>query len=611
MYQKKQTQRRDAVPYGAERVFAPVNEVIASGTEAAFAPARQIVAVQTVAFRRGVLFLSALFLSVLWTLTADAQQQEVPPTVDPSQLERQFERERLPESQLDIVIPKQEDMAPEDSDAIRFTLTGLVVEGSTVYGEADFLPFYQKRLGTEITLTQAYSIARALTTKYRNDGYILSQVIVPPQRIEGGVLRLRAVEGFIDKVTVNGDVAGGGRLLRRYGEKIRNSRPLKADVLERYILLAGDLPGMTAQAVLSASPTTPGASDLDIVVREKRLEGFASVDNRGSRFSGPVQGQLGVSLNSLFGTHERTRFRFIGAAQLSELRSYEAEHVRQIGSEGLTVAVLGRYTESEPGGALEDSEIESESISAELLVNYPIIRTRAKNLNVRAGFSFRDTETAILDTPFTDDRIRAARAGLSYDFVDAWEGINLVDVEVSRGLGILDASEPGAPELSRAGADTTFTKVNLSLFRLQRLGGGFSLLLNAIGQYSDDRLVASEEFAIGGSRFGRAFDPSQVSGDRGVAGRVELRNDRAVTSDILEGIQFYAFYDYGSVWRRSAGGLSSSRDELSSTGAGARLYLGEAVTANIEMVVPVIGDAASRGDDGDNVRALFGVSVAF
>ncbi len=569
-------------------------------------------------YRFGHSIRSAFFLGILGCLMAAlllsraaTAQDPVPPAVDPSQLERQFDRERLPQAQPDIVIPKRETLLPSDSDAIRFVLSAVVVEGAEVYSENELAPHYQGLIGKEITLTQAYDIANAITVKYRNDGYILSRVIVPPQRIEAGILRLRAVEGFIDKVTINGSAASKGSLLRKYGDKIRASVPLKADVLERYILLAGDLPGMTALAVLSASQATPGASDLDIVIERDTFEGFATIDNRGSRFSGPVQGQLSASLNSIFGLNERTRIRAIGAAELSELRLLEVSHQQQIGSEGMTVLIVGRNTLSEPGGDLEISDIESESYSADVILNYPLIRTRAQNLNIRAGFSFRDTETTLLDAPFTDDRVRAARLGLAYDFVDAWDGISLIDVEVSRGLDVLDASDSGAPDLSRAGADTTFTKVGLELLRIQRLGNNFSLLLNAQGQYSDSRLVASEEFAIGGSRFGRAFDPSQISGDHGVAARVELRRDQSVDTDLLQGMQLYAFYDYGAVWRRTAGGVPSSHEDLSSAGVGSRFFLGDAITATAELVVPVIGEAASRGASGDDVRGIFGVAISF
>ena len=46
---------------------------------------------------------------------------------------------------------------------------------------------------------EAYRDAHSLrmSARYRNDGYILSQVIVPAQSVEGGVVRLQAIEGHV------------------------------------------------------------------------------------------------------------------------------------------------------------------------------------------------------------------------------------------------------------------------------------------------------------------------------------------------------------------------------------------------------------------------------
>jgi hemolysin activation/secretion protein len=536
--------------------------------------------------------------------------QQLPGTLEPAQLERQFEKQRQPTAEPEAPVLADPPIAAPSASAEPITvLRRLIVRDMTVLDENALMPLLERFQDQRISLADAQIMARMLTNEYRNAGYILSRVIVPPQRIEDGALTLQAIEGFIDEVRVSGLKYSKSDLLDRYVSKLQESRPLHADVLERYLLLADSLPGITANAVLRPSTATPGASDLDLVITEERLDGYASFDNRGSRFNGPTQLQLSANLNSLLGLHDRTRLRVIGASEFSELRIVEVAHEQQLGSEGMALQLAGRYTESEPGNVLEDSELESESVSASALLSYPFIRSRARNLFGRMALDFRDTETEILSEEFSEDRISALRAGLAFDFADGWGGINLVDIEVSKGLDLFDASDDGDPLLSRAGADPQFLKANLSMLRLQRLGGGFSALINAEGQYSEDRLVAAEEFALGGGIFGRGFDPSQLSGDKGFAARVELRHDRSLAGGILEGAQLYSFYDYGTVWRKAAGGVSSSKDDLASAGAGWRLYVGASTTATIEVAVPTIGDNVSEGND--DARVLFEISTEF
>ena len=90
------------------------------------------------------------------------------------------------------------------------------------------------------------------------------------------------------------------RTLAELGEKIKASRPLHAAVLERYLLIANELPGVQLRSVLAPSQT-PGAADLILIVSPKRVEGYVSLDNYGSRYLGTGQLSAGIAVNRLAG----------------------------------------------------------------------------------------------------------------------------------------------------------------------------------------------------------------------------------------------------------------------------------------------------------------------
>ena len=126
----------------------------------------------------------------------------------PGLIEKRFQPPVRPESIIEppeLKVPER--LPPPEARDIKFILVGVVIEGSTVYQDIDFLPLYEQFLKQEITLADMYKVADAITVKYRNDGYILSRAIVPPQRIRGGIVRLTIVEGFIDQVVIEGQVA--------------------------------------------------------------------------------------------------------------------------------------------------------------------------------------------------------------------------------------------------------------------------------------------------------------------------------------------------------------------------------------------------------------------
>lgn len=531
---------------------------------------------------------------------------------DPSQLEDQFDDKRLPPRGTTVLVPgAADDLTPSESD-IRFTLKKVNIVGSTVFDDVDFLTFYEGYLNQEISIAQAFQVAGEMTAFYRNNGYILSQVVVPVQSIVDGNLTLTVVEGFIDQVLIESDLPSGEDFVLAMAKKIKASHPLNSGDLERYILLINDIPGIKARAVLHASDTQ-GAANLSIVVEQDQLTPFFSVDNRGSKFNGPVQGQIRAEVNSLLGAATKTGFRVIGTLEDSEFRLLELRHQRFFGSEGTNVSVSLRDTVSKPGDSLQPLEIESKSNSALITLSKPVLRSRAKNLFLRSSLDIRNTRTDVLSAPFTEDKVRVARLAVQFDFIDRLDGINLVDVELSHGLDILGSSETGDSQnsnrdISRADAENRFYKVNGSFQRLQKLAPGVSLLFGVSGQYTQDGLFASEEMALGGSTYGRAFDPAELTGERGVAVRAELRYDGTLESDFINRYQTFLYTDYGTIWDRQTDGnyLSSS---LGSAGGGIRLNLSERYTAYLELVVPTDSTSEHKEKWGNSPRGFFGINA--
>jgi len=65
-------------------------------------------------------------------------------------------------------------------------------------------------------------------------------------------------------------------------------------------------------------------------------------------------------------------------------------------------------------------------------------------------------------------------------------------------------------------------------------------------QYALEPLLATEQFAYGGAQqaLGRAYDPAEIIGDRGMAGSLELRMNLSPEKRFWQAMQLYVFYDY-------------------------------------------------------------------
>lgn len=549
---------------------------------------------------------SAAFAMLLMTGSALAQ---VPTSVDPAQVERRFE-ERLPTAPSVEPAPAQLPAAPPPAAMKdqRFTLRSVAIDGATVYGQEELQPLFAEYLNREISTAEARALAERITLKYRNDGYILSQAVVPKQDIKDGMLRILVVEGYVANVEITGDARDvhTPRLLESYGEKIKQARPLHVSTLERYLLLMDDLPGATAKGVVRPSPTTFGAADLVVTMTHKTLEGSLIVDNRGTDFIGPYQYAATLGANSLFHMYERTLLRGITTTPTQELRFFDIQHENQIGTEGTRLLLTGSYSKTHPGDTLKTLDIDAMSQTYEIRALHPFIRSRTTNLVGRAEFDYRNTDTDILGLPFTNDRLRVLRLGGAYDFADAFRGVNLIDAQASQGLDIFNASESGT-QRSRANGESDFTKLNLDITRTQALPvDGLSLLTAVTGQYSFSRLLASEQFAIGGPGIGSAYDPAELAGDHGIGARAELRYGDALEQPFLNSYQAFAYYDIGSVWNRDN---TADNNSLASAGLGLRLNVNQWLSGSAEVGFPLTKEVAIENDK--DPRFFFSVTGRF
>ena len=540
---------------------------------------------------------------------APVSAQQVPDSVAPGQIERQFQPIPIPRQPGAPIVPGQRDLvSPDGASDVVFKLNDLQLEGVTVFEEAEITQVFSSLIGTDITLLDLYKIANDITALYRNKGFILSQAVVPEQEIrEDGVVTIRVIEGYIEGLKINDADPKTKNKLESYGNKILDSKPLHSSDLERYMLLMNDLGGVTARATLASSETTFGAAQLVIQVQRDNFSAFINPNNRGSDFFGPGQITGNVSSHNI-GNALGTSSVFGASTLNNELNFLSLSHVQPVGGEGLTLSLNVSGSESEPGGSLKELEIEQETLNAGITARYPIIRSRFKNLEVHGSFAIHDSDserTEVDDTSFnliraqTEDKVRSIRAGVTFDKADRMGGINQIIVEASKGLDIFDATELGTTA-SRPLGDPEYTKFNLAAARVQSLGKGWSLLSAVAGQFTNDDLLSSEQFSVGGPLFGRGHDQSEIVGDSGYAGQLELRYARNSKKSWLNEYVAYAFVDGGETERETPGDLEED-ESLSSAGLGVRFRIRDKFRGYIELADPISHVVASEGDEDPRV----------
>jgi hemolysin activation/secretion protein len=547
---------------------------------------------------RGGMFRSAVAAAmVMFTTFAVAQ---IPPSAQPGRERERFTVPRAPLSQpggTAISLPST--VAPEGAEQTFLVVRSVRVTGATVYTQEQLAPLYADLIGKRVSLKAIYDLAQKITSKYGNDGYVISRAIVPPQQLEpaGADIVIQVVEGYVDKVEWPAVLSRFRDFFSYYTERIIADRPSNIRTIERYLLLAGDLPGLKFKNSLKPSDTNPGAATLVVEVVQKPVDVLARADNRGTQSQGYSEYLATVTINNLLHLHDSITLTAAGPFKTEELKYFYGQYSQVLNPEGLLWSIDASSGYGRPGtDLLRALDYRTVNDVYETALTYPLIRSREHNLSVGVlGFAESD-RGSILDLPdtppSTHDDLRGIHAKVNADLVDPLQGIDQFNFVASQGFHGLQSTDNGQPLASRLNGRVDFTKFELTGTRVQPLFANLSALVAGYGQYAAGTPLLSPELCgYGGRVFGRAFDPSTFVGDSCFEALGELREDVPLPAWLSNVTQFqlYGFADHGWLHNLAPDVGTPSNMVAASAGGGLRLGLWNAWTADLSADKGIAG----------------------
>ncbi len=537
--------------------------------------------------------MSPALISPVWA-QAPITGVQVPPTNSP--IERIVPR-NVPKVSPNGITPGAMDEGEVPN--IPLTVRKVDIQGASLFGD-ELRPYVEGLTGPAVPLTQLNKARQDILRHYRSRGYALSAVSLSVDR-NSGIVRYQVTEGRIASVKLDGDIGPAGAMVLRFLNQLTEKPVIDTATLERFVLLAQDIPGISVNTVLEPSKEEPGALTMIAQVSLKRVAGQVSVDNRAFSLTGPIQ-FLGIfDLNALTAWGDKTEVSFFHTFPNSQnFGQISTEFF--IGASGLKLRLYGGAGTTDPTGSLGALGFHSVTNIFGAQLAYPVIRSRQRNLTVYVAFDALESVSQLnaggVATQTSADQVRALRLGQDFIASDVFLGgerpaTSQLSARLSRGLDILGGyhGEAQTPSTSRANERHNFTAIRLEASRTQTLfapweGASLALMGFLTGQWSNDVLPPAEQFYLGGSRFTRGFYSGQVPGDKALAATVELQLNTTID---LTGIgsraeiasQFYLFYDWGETWQNQS---LDSGARLASAGGGMRLQITKYVELDLEAL---------------------------
>lgn len=479
----------------------------------------------------------------------------------------------------------------DEKTDLSFKLLGVDLRGSTIYKPGDFDSILENYIGKNVTLAGLREIGNRIERKYRTDGYVATRVIVPPQAIRGGKPVMQIFEGKIIHYEINGEIGAVKKHIARLLDNLLTDKPATWSELERYLLLARDLPGISLTGTLrSAGDSSPGGVILVVDTALKAVDALVSVQNRNADPTGPWTVTLGVSQNSKTRFGERLGVVAIAAVQPIEQASAFALYEMGLGDEGLRLKLAFTQGQSEPRDDLFPLNLSAITTIGTAQLEFPIVRSRRLSLWTRGGLEFIEQRTSTRGVQLFDDAVRVMFAGVQGIWFTPIRSSVEFDIQFRKGIMGFGAPDRfSALQLrSRFDAEMDFSIVKGQLKFNQKLPPWFELGVTVLGQHASKPLPSIEEMSVGELTIGRGFEPGAVIGDSGFGYSIELRfKPPSVEAWWLNDLKFYTFYDYAQVWDRGNPTAAPNGFEfVESVGIGARFQMFNTLFGDIYLAIP-------------------------
>lgn len=490
----------------------------------------------------------------------------------------------------------------------KVTVSVFKIVGLSAIPEAEAQAFLAPYLGQPLSLNGLNKVADKFEKWLRSRGLFLARAYLPPQDVKSGQVEIRVLEGRVEGIdikrapetrlpeeTLKALVAGA----------LPPGAALEQERLERGLLLANDIPGVSARAVLSPGKDLGTTRVLVEAAESPIFNGSIDLDNTGNRYTGQLRLSTALNWNDPSGHGEQWSLR---ATKSQGSVFFRAAVSAPLGASGLKGGI--NYINSHYAlccdSTIASLKLDGGSEAYSGFMSYPLIRSREQNLSLSATISRRNFFNHALGVVTSDKSSDSYILGANGDWTDsAGQGAyGTYSLQFTNGSLNLNGSRTDSLlDGLTAQSQGEYRKYNGQATYLRRLSKDSAVYASVSGQLANKNLDSSEKFTLGGPTGVRAFPTGEAAGDDGLLISIEWRKE------LPAGLRLTLFADHGEIilhdrtwsnWNIS----SKVENRYALSGVGASLAYNPTLHTQVTATLATrVGnnpgrDAAGRDTDG-------------
>lgn len=481
---------------------------------------------------------------------------------------------------LGFVLPVVAGPQETESAAPHFDMMEIQVEGNTVLDQQLIEKLVYPYLGTSKTVDDVEKVRQALENVYREKGYPTVLVDIPEQDVVDGMVRLKVVEGTVERLKINGSrYFYLGRIREQLPALAAGQVPYMPNVQEQVGKLAAESADRQVTPIFRAG-STPGKTEVELRVKDQLpLHGSLEMNGRNSENTSRTRLIGSVRYDNLWQRLHSASLQYqVSPENANEVDVWSGTYVLPTGwfDTRLVLYGIGISSNTQLGASVGGlSVIGTGSIfGARLLKSLSAHNHFQHSLSLGLDFKSFNQGISSIGQDQQTSPVTYLPFHIGYDI--SWRYPDLTASWSSavhfsiKNLG----NDPVEFENRRYNASTGFGYYTSELKLLYELPWAMRLATRFNGQITDSPLISNEQFAAGGQQSVRGYHQTQQLGDHGLNLSMEWQSPAWQSADwMIQNLRTHVFLDYAHLWIRQPLAGNPADYQLLGTGVGLRMQL--------------------------------------
>ncbi|MCI0382799.1 MAG: hypothetical protein L0207_07135 [Chlamydiae bacterium] len=551
--------------------------------------------------------LTILFISVLYGDDLERYApKEVPRDQSPPEQpifpipppEKTIDRLVILDTRALILLGSSDDVSSDISEEVAgLKIKNLYVPGDIRDLERCLLPLF---LHQPLTHKQIKEIKRTIVSYYHDHRMPFVRVITPAQDITDGALQLIVLLGRIDRICVSGNQHFDSEDILK-SIRLRPGSYIDIDEILTNIAWLNRNPFRQGTALFQPGRKA-GEVEMILDVQDRRqFRFYAGGENTGNNFTGNNRWYTGINWGNAFNIGHIASYQYTTSGDFRKFQAHTFNYTIFLPWRN-AITLFAGYARVHPD--ITGFSSKGKAYQASLRYEIPlgkIFTPITQSLDV--GFDYKSTNNNILFVDeFSEIRqtqtVNLTQFVFGYYFVWSSSFNQLfLDLEAYYSpFTFLDNQSKNDFNALRTGAKPIYIYGRIRLEDILTIFS-WSMFFQARGEMSNENLLPSEQFSLGGYDTVRGYAERAVNTDNAFCFNYEFRTPMVrILKKPDNGIQFYGFIDWGYGWNHKREVGQPNHFQLLGVGPGVRFAIASNFSARLDWGFPIlkVEDAAFR-----------------